>query len=117
MHSTEVAALGAATEAGRGRTMSFLRSRLYKARSLGSLMKERILLEASHCQYELWKRFGRKTGVAGEASASLDPAGDVNMNGTKSAASPVSPMRTGGRDCVTTPAVIVHNATQHCSSC
>lgn len=43
-----------------GKSMSFLRSRLYKAKSLGSLVKERILVEASHCQYELWKRFGRK---------------------------------------------------------
>lgn len=62
-----------------GRTMSFLRSRLYKAKSLGSLMKERILVEASHCQYEIWKRFG------------LGPAknGDVNMNGVASLPTPV----------------------------
>lgn len=96
--------------------MNFLRSRLYKARSLGSLMKERILLEASHCQFELWKRFGRKTVPDATGAAPSGAGNDVNMNGTKSAPSPASPMRTGGRDC-STPATIVHNATQHCSSC
>ena len=43
---------GEAGEVNRGKTMNFLRSRLYKARSLGCLVKERILVEASHCQYE-----------------------------------------------------------------
>ena len=64
----------------RTKTMSsFLRSRLYKAKSLGSLVKERILVEASHCQYEIWKRFGRK-GAATDAA-------DVNQNSASSAAS------------------------------
>ena len=61
------------------KTMSFLRSRLYKAKSLGSLVKERILVEASHCHYELWKRLGvrksatRKCPKMADKSAIVQP--------------------------------------------
>ena len=58
----------------RGKTMNFYR--LYKARSLDCLVKERILVEASHCQYEIWKRFGHKGEIVGMVNPS-----DVNMNG------------------------------------
>lgn len=95
-----------------GRTMGgFLRSRLYKAKSLGSLVKERILVEASHCQYELWKRLGRKGG------------GDVNMNGGSVSALPALASKPSSASATTVPrsppglAVVIDNTTQHCSSC
>lgn len=106
----------ATSEAGRGKTMSFLRSRLYKARSLGSLVKERILVEASHCQYEIWKRFGRKGGIV----AGVAPS-DVNMNGPTLSSTPAklsSVACSASTECSTpTSLTVVHNVTQHCSSC
>ena len=102
------------SEAGRGKTMSFLRSRLYKARSLGCLVKERILVEASHCQYEIWKRFGRKGGIVGMVNPS-----DVNMNGPTLSPTPAkisSVTCSSSTECSTSLAV-VHNVTQHCTSC
>lgn len=83
--------------------MSYLRSRLYKAKSLGSLVKERILMEASHCQYELWKRFGRTP----------PKNGDVNMNGptalmTSPAAKSPPP---GGELCCSVSAATVFDST------
>lgn len=103
--------------AGRGKTMSFLRSRLYKARSLGCLVKERILVEASHCQYEIWKRLGRKGAMAGGGVA----PSDVNMNAPTLSPTPAklsSVTCSASTECSTpTPLAVVHNVTQHCSSC
>ena len=97
----------------RTKTMSsFLRSRLYKAKSLGSLVKERILVEASHCQYEIWKRFGRK-------EAATDAA-DVNQNSASSAASSgastgaASGAASGGLKRYVSPAA--RTKRQHCTS-
>ena len=97
------------------KSMSFLRSRLYKAKSLGSLVKERILVEASHCQYELWKRFGRKSDVnqnSGSAPTSRSSSKRF-ANGAK--------CRVQSTDCSAkkcdTPVAIVHNVPKHCSPC
>nr|CAH0109331.1 unnamed protein product [Daphnia galeata] len=108
---------GEAGEVNRGKTMNFLRSRLYKARSLGCLVKERILVEASHCQYELWKRFGRKGGIVGVVSPS-----DVNMNGpthspTPAKLSTVTSCSSSAECSTPSPLAVVHNVTQHCTSC
>lgn len=89
--------------------MSYLRSRLYKARSLGCLVKERILVEASNCQYEIWKRFGRKGGITS----------DVNMNGPTLSPTPAklsSVTCSSSTEC-SAPLTVVHNVTQHCTSC
>jgi len=92
-----------------GRTMGgFLRSRLYKAKSLGSLVKERILVEANHCQYELWRRLGRKGGGGG--------GGDVNMNGG-GVLSTALPALANKPPPAPAAVVVVDNTTQHCSSC
>lgn len=105
-----------AAEVDRGKTMNFLRSRLYKARSLGCLVKERILVEASHCQYELWKRFGRKGGIVGVVTPS-----DVNMNGPTHSPIPAKLSSvtscSSSAECSTPSLAVVHNVTQHCTSC
>lgn len=90
-----------------GRTMGgFLRSRLYKAKSLGSLLKDRIACEASHCQYELWKRLGRKGGH-----------GDVNMNGGGVLSTALPALANKPPSATPAVVVVVDNTTQHCSSC
>ena len=103
----------AAAPGGKNKTMSFFRSRLYKAKSLGSLVKERILVEASHCQYEIWKRFGRKSDV-NQNSGSV-PSTKLNfkqcMPGIKHRISNECPKM------VESSVSLLHNGPQHCSSC
>jgi len=89
----------------------FLRSRLYKAKSLGSLVKERILVEASYCQYELWKRLGRKGGGGGGGG------GDVNMNGGGVLSTALPSLANKPPSVQPTAGIVVDNTTQHCSSC
>ena len=99
------------------KSMSFLRSRLYKAKSLGSLVKERILVEASHCQYELWKRFGRKSDVnqnSGSAPTSRSSSKRF-ANGAKCRGY-VQSADCSAKKC-DTPVAIVHNVPKHCSPC
>ena len=107
---------GAAADSARAKTMSsFLRSRLYKAKSLGSLVKERILVEASHCQYEIWKRFGRKGDVNQNSGSSASASGFKRYVSSASTKHHCTSKECPKKSAAT--ATLVQPISQHCTSC